>query len=190
MSGSLTVFCGGMYAEKSTALIREGKRHIIAGRNVVFLKPAIDNRYSEESVVTHDGIEHKAINVEFYTDTNFIGDFVNIQEVINSDVVCIDEVQFFPDRIAMFIDELIYQGKQVYVAGLDMDRFSQPFGVVPELMARAEQVKKFHAVCQFCGSDAWVTLGTEKLKNSNQVNVSNDYVPACRTCAEHVGGVK
>src|SRR5699024_11207414 len=137
-----------------------------------------------------DGIEHKAINVVFDTFTGWVHDFVKLEEVENSDVVCIDEVQFFPYRITRFIDELLYQGKQVYVAGLDMDRFGKPFGIIPELMARAEHVNKFHAVCHFCGNDAWVSLGTDKLNNNNQINVSNDYVPACRSCAEKVGEIK
>ncbi len=190
MAGSLEVFTGGMFAEKSTALIREGRRNIIAGKKVVFLKPALDNRYAEESVVTHDGVEHKAINVRFDNFSGRIATFYKLTEVMEANVVCIDEVQFFPKTILPMIDKLVYSGKKVVVAGLDMDRFGKPFGIVPELMARAEKVKKFHAVCGFCGSDAWVSLGTENLKNNNQVNVSNDYIPACRTCAEMEGGIK
>lgn len=196
MAGSLTVFTGSMYAEKSTALIREGKRHLIAGRKVVFIKPMVDNRYSVDSVVTHDGVEHKAINVEI-TKLPFndeYGFFVKREEQVklkNADIICIDEVQFFPDDFLAYIDGWIYKrNKQVFVAGLDMDRFGKPFGIIPDLMARAETVKKFHAVCGFCGDDAWVTLGTEDLNNNNQVNVGNDYVPACRTCAEKEGGIK
>lgn len=186
MAGSLTVFTGGMFAEKSTALIREGKRHIIAGRKVVFLKPEIDNRYSDDSVVTHDGTEHKAITIGVNTKMNR-EEYLQIRD---SDVICIDECQFFTSKLFDMIDALIYEGKQIYVAGLDLDRFGKPFGIVPELMAKAEQVKKFHAVCGFCGKDAWVTLGTENLTNNKQVNVSNDYIPACRTCAEKEGGIK
>lgn len=194
MAGSLTVFTGGMFAEKSTALIREGKRHIIAGRNVVFLKPEIDDRYADDAVVTHDGTEHKAyrLSKEYAEDgsTSYFIDAEGKDSVKYADVVCIDEIQFFDYDFLEVIDEMIYKNKQVYVAGLDLDRFGKPFGIVPELMARAEKIKKFHAVCQFCGADAWVTLGTEKLNNNNQVNVNNDYVPACRTCAEKVGGIK
>lgn len=189
MAGSLTVFTGGMFAEKSTALIREGKRHLIAGRKVVFLKPAIDNRYAEDAVVTHDGTEHKAINLEFDNLIVYFSDEAR-KELRNAEVVCIDEIQFFPKAITYVLNELIYSGKKVVVAGLDMDRFGKPFGIIPELMARAETVKKFHAVCGFCGNDAWVTLGKDSLNNNNQVNVSNEYTPACRTCAEKEGGIK
>lgn len=188
--GRLELYVGGMFAEKSTALIRQGKRHILAGRKVVFIKPAIDNRYAEDAVVTHDGVEHKAIPVPFDEFTNTVDSFHLFPEVQEADVVCIDEVQFFPPNMIDKIDYLIYQGKKVYCAGLDMDRFGRPFGIVPILMARAEHVEKFHAVCKFCGSDAWVTIGTDKLQNDNQINVGNDYIPACRSCAYEHGGVK
>lgn len=195
MAGSLTVFTGGMFAEKSTALIREGKRHLIAGRKVVFLKPANDDRYADDSVVTHDGTEHKAINIDVEYDYIFDKYFFFVSpeenhEINSSEIICIDEIQFFPEEFLKRIDSWIYRGKQVFVAGLDLDRFGEPFGIIPELMARAETVKKFHAVCGFCGNDAWVSLGTENLNNNNQVNVGNEYVPACRTCAEKEGGIK
>jgi thymidine kinase len=193
--GRLELYVGGMFAEKSTALIRQGKRHILAGRKVVFLKPDIDNRYSDDEVVTHDGIAHKAIKVKIFKgypvgEQGTCQHLNRIPEVRSADVVCIDEIQFFPEAVIPMIDELIYSGKLVYCAGLDMDRFGRPFGIVPILMARAEHVEKFHAVCAFCGEDAWVTIGTDKLQNDEQVNVGNDYIPACRTCAYRYGGVK
>jgi thymidine kinase len=187
--GSLEIDCGGMFAEKSTNLIRKGKRHIIAGKKVVFLKPANDDRYSEEAVVTHDGVEHKAIPVYVGTDLDIVERFYLYPEVLEADVVCIDEVQFFPPVALEYIDELIYSGKTVYCAGLDLDRFGKPFGIVPSLMARAEKVTKHHAVCGFCGSDAWVSLGKDSLGNAEQVNVGNEYTPACRSCADEKGGI-
>lgn len=193
MAGSLELYVGGMFAEKSTNLLRQGKRHIYAGKKVVFLKPMIDNRYSEDAVVTHDGIEHKAISVFFDYEYNYVDDITDSSShpvIAEAEVVCIDEIQFFPPAIIKYIDELIYSGKKVYCAGLDMDRFAEPFPVVPLLMAKAEVVKKFQAVCNFCGSDAWVTIGTDKLQNNEKVNVGNDYVPACRSCADKIGGVR
>lgn len=187
--GSLEVHCGGMFAEKSTSLIREGKRHLLAGRKVMFIKPALDNRYSNDAVVTHDGIEHKAVNVSFDAFENRLDENF-IFEACESDVICIDEVQFFPQRMVYLIEELIYLGKRIYVAGLDMDRFGKPFGIMPYLMAKAEKVTKHHAVCSFCGSDAWVTVGTEALGNEDQVNVGNEYKPACRECADKQGGIR
>jgi thymidine kinase len=190
MVGKLELDVGGMFAEKSTNLIRKGKRKIRAGKKVVFLKPMNDNRYSNESVVTHDGIEHKAISVKFDDFTGWVENFLENPKVQEADVVCIDEIQFFPPMIIVNIEELLYSGKDVYCAGLDMDRFGKPFGVVPYLMAKAEVVTKHKAVCGFCGKDAWVTIGTDKLKNASQVNVGNDYIPACRACADDFGGVR
>ncbi|MDF2010242.1 thymidine kinase [Priestia megaterium] len=195
--GSLEVHCGGMFAEKSTSLIREGKRHLLAGRKVIFVKPAVDDRYSTDEVVTHDGVKHKAIRFRIgedgglYAVGNGSEDFKRINnELLNADVICIDEVQFFPEEMLMLINSLIYLGKRIYVAGLDMDRFGKPFGIMPYLMAKAEKVTKHHAVCSFCGSDAWVTVGTEALGNEEQVNVGNEYKPACRTCADKHGGIR
>jgi thymidine kinase len=188
MAGMLEVHVGGMFAEKSTNLQRQGKRHALAGKKVVFLKPAIDNRYGEDVVATHDGAKMDALKI--YYAGHIVEKFHLFPEVQEADVVCIDEVQFLPNLAVNYIDELIYSGKKVYVAGLDMDRFGEPFGIVPYLMARAEHVYKHQAVCNFCGKDAWVTIGTEELKNDEQVNVGNDYVPACRTCADEKGGVR
>jgi thymidine kinase len=191
--GKLELDVGGMFAEKSTNLIRKGKRQIYAGKKVVFLKPAIDNRYAEDAVVTHDGVSYKAIPVFFDYDLNYVDDITPTSShpaIREADVVCIDEIQFFPPLIIQYIEELLYAGKDVYCAGLDMDRFGKPFGVVPYLMAKAEVVTKHHAVCKFCGEDAWVTIGTDELQNDNQVNVGNDYIPACRSCAYEHGGVK
>lgn len=203
MAGKLEIDTGGMYAEKSTNLIRKAKRKIRAGKKVVFLKPAIDDRYSQDEVVTHDGVAYKANPVKFEEST---GDNVKhpvtgelmpkgwmfyypVDEVTEADIICIDEVQFFPEVFTELIDFWLYEGKDVYAAGLDLDRFGKPFGIVPYLLARAEVVTKHSAVCAFCGSDAWVTIGTENLTNNSQVNVGNDYVPACRTCAAKEGGV-
>jgi thymidine kinase len=193
MIGKLEMDVGSMFAEKSTNLIRKGKRKIRAGKKVVFLKPALDNRYSDEAVVTHDGVEHKAINVFFDSFLNYLDDISPSSShpaIREADIVCIDEIQFFPPLITKYIEELIYAGKDVYCAGLDMDRFGKPFGVVPYLMAKAELVTKHQAVCGFCGSDAWVSLGTAGLINTSQVNVGNDYIPACRGCADNHGGVR
>lgn len=193
MAGKLELDVGGMFAEKSTNLIRKGKRKLRAGKKVVFLKPSIDNRYSFETVMTHDGTEHDAINIAVDLEDNCCDDFgyfTIYPSIRDADVVCIDEIQFFPEIAITYIDELLRLGKDVYCAGLDMDRWGKPFGIVPYLMARAEEVTKHHAVCHFCGNDAWVSLGTEKLKNNNQVSIGNDFVPACRTCADKFGGVR
>lgn len=171
-----------MFAEKSTALQRHGKRYMLAGKKVVFLKPSIDNRYSEDFIVTHDGKKVEAINIQI-TNENKVGIPLDLFE---ADVVCIDEVQFFPNQMITHIEKLIEQGKKVFVAGLDMDRYGKPFGIVPYLMAKADHVTKHHAVCVFCGENAWVSLEVSK-DSDTQVKVGNDYKPACRQCAYERG---
>ncbi len=190
VTGTLTLDVGGMFAEKSTALQRHGKRFMLAGKKVVFLKPAVDDRYSEDEIVTHDGQRVKAINVDITDDERFYVFEHELKKIKSADVICIDEVQFFPASFIKYINGWLYKGKKVFCAGLDLDRFGEPFGIVPDLMARAEVVNKHHAVCAFCGSDAWVTIGTDEIKNSDTVNVGNDYKPACRACAAKHGGIK
>ncbi|MEH6872618.1 thymidine kinase [Bacillus safensis] len=174
---------GSMFAEKSTALQRHGKRYMLAGKKVVFLKPSIDNRYSEDSIVTHDGKKVDAINIQITNKGEMCIPFHLLNE---ADVVCIDEVQFFPSQMIEHIERLIEQGKKVFAAGLDMDRYGKPFGIVPYLMAKADHVIKHHAVCVFCGEDAWVSLEVSNDSNT-QVKVGNDYKPACRQCAYERG---
>jgi thymidine kinase len=185
--GRLELYVGGMFAEKSTTLVRQGNRHLLAGRKVVFLKPAIDKRYDDDFVVTHDGQKVKALNVKFNEFS--VEDFTQFPEVIEADVVCIDEIQFFPEATIQLIERLVYQGKKVYCSGLDLDKFGRPFGIVPTLMAKAEHVEKFHAVCADCGDDAWVTVQTKEMEGV--VNIGNDYRPVCRQCSvKYIGGAE
>jgi thymidine kinase len=185
--GRLEVYTGGMFAEKSTNLQRQGKRHMLAGKKVIFLKPAIDDRYGNEWVTTHDGQSIKALNIVFDNFTNTVDSFQYFKEVQEADVVCIDEVQFFPEHMLQKIEYLINRGKKVYVAGLDMDKEGNPFGIMPYLMARAEHVEKFQAVCSDCGKDAWVSV--ETARKDGQVNIGNEYKPVCRSCStKYIGG--
>lgn len=185
--GKLVVYCGGMFAEKSTSLIRQAKRHRMAGDNVIILKPEIDNRYGDDSICTHDGTKVLAKNVVFDSFTNTVDSFHLWQEVKEVSVVCIDEVQFFPQNILAKIEHLIYSGKTVYVSGLDMDKTGMPFETMMILMGRAEEVHKLQAVCRDCGVDAWVTV--ETVKQEGRVNIGNAYKPVCRACStRYIGG--
>ncbi|MCS0827437.1 thymidine kinase [Cytobacillus firmus] len=185
--GHLELYVGGMFAEKSTNLIRQGKRHLMAGRNVAFIKPYIDGRYGEDVVATHDGIQHYADSVKYDDFTGSMEDFTKRKQVEMADVVCIDEVQFFPQQILKLIDKLIYSGKIVYCSGLDMDKTGKPFEVSMLLMGRAEEVHKVQAVCRDCGNDSWVTVETKKMEG--RVNIGNDYKPVCRACStKYIGG--
>ncbi|MEY8748918.1 thymidine kinase [Alkalicoccobacillus gibsonii] len=170
----LTVIVGGMFSGKSTELQRQGKRHMLQGHNVYYVKPRTDNRYSKDEIVTHEGTKVDCISIE--SDGSII-QFMPF----NTDVVLIDEVQFFSDRLLGQIEVLLRSGIRVYCSGLDMDFEGRPYGITPYLMALADEVNKLHAVCDKCGNDAYVT--PRKVDNKEQLLVgSSEYYPLCRSC--------
>lgn len=178
---SLTVNVGGMFSGKSTELQRQGERHILAGHRVLFIKPDMDTRYSKTEVVTHKGQKVEAMNIPIYSD---LTECIKPNEV---DVVLIDEVQFFDKSILHSIWWLLDNDVKVYASGLDMDFLGEGFPTTEKLMAMADVVQKFHAVCEVCGEDAVVTAK----RNFQEEDVSSDvvklgaketYIPMCRSC--------
>lgn len=186
MAGKLEVYCGGMFAGKSTELQRQGRRQELAGRSVVYLKPSVDVRDGLNESKTHEGRKVNAVTVQTDLETSYTANTLKMDAVNAADVVCIDEIQFFPVAFIRQIEALIKLGKIVYVAGLDMTKWGEPFMITCKLMARAEVVKKFSAVCSVCGGDAWVSV--EVNQKEGVFNVGNDYVPMCRTCANNYWG--
>lgn len=182
MDARLEVYCGGMFAGKSTELQRQGKRQELAGQNVVYLKPGIDTRDGENLSSTHDGKAVNAITVRMDRQANTMENVINIIPVLKADVVCIDEIQFFPTFFIRQVQKLLDLGKVVLVAGLDLDKKGRPFHITMELMARAEVVKKFTAICDSCGTSAWVSVETKR--HEDTIAVGNDYRPMCRACAK------
>lgn len=176
----LVVNVGGMFSGKSTELLRQGERHMRAGHNVVFIKPKTDNRYSDTEIVTHNGqsvmanIADPAESILKYAEEG-------------TDVVLIDEVQFFTKRIIPSIWCLLDRGISVYCSGLDMDFLGDGFETVNELMAIADEVNKLHAVCKHCGEDA-VMSAKKNFHDFSQaherVELGSDdlYIPLCRQC--------
>ncbi|MEC1392873.1 thymidine kinase [Bacillus velezensis] len=146
-SGWLELICGSMFSGKSEELIRRVKRATYAKQEVKVFKPAIDNRYSEEAVVSHNGT---SMTSHVISSSAEIWD--HISEI--TDVIAVDEVQFFGESIIGDLSSLADKGYRVIAAGLDMDFRGEPFGVVPNLMAVAESVTKLQAVCSVCGSPA------------------------------------
>lgn len=178
-SGWLEVICGSMFSGKSEELIRRVRRATFAKQDVKVFKPAIDNRYSDEAVVSHNGTSVIAIPVHSATEI-----FTYISE--QTDVIAIDEVQFFDEQIVGVVQTLAARGYRVIVAGLDQDFRGEPFGPVPTLMAIAESVTKLQAVCTVCGSPA---SRTQRLINGQPasyydpiilVGASESYEPRCR----------
>ncbi|MEG7334687.1 thymidine kinase [Bacillus sp. 0102A] len=146
-SGWLELICGSMFSGKSEELIRRVKRATYAKQEVRVFKPVIDNRYSEDAVVSHNGTSMKSYVISSAAD---IWDHISER----TDVIAVDEVQFFDQAIVEALSSLADKGYRVIAAGLDMDFRGEPFGVVPDIMAIAESVTKLQAVCSVCGSPA------------------------------------
>lgn len=172
--GSIEVVCGSMFSGKTEELIRRMKRAQFAKLRVEIFKPAIDVRYSEEEVVSHDRRTILSTPVESSASILLLANDV--------DVVGIDEAQFFDMGIVDVCNELANRGIRVIVAGLDMDFKGQPFGPMPNLMAIAEDVYKTHAICVQCGDLAYVS---HRLVDSDRrvlLGETAEYEPLCRHC--------
>lgn len=143
-SGSIEVICGCMFSGKTEELIRRLRRATIAKQNVEIFKPAIDTRYDDDDVVSHNKTAIRSTPVQFASDILLLAG--------DSDVIGIDEAQFFDDEIVDVSRKLANSGKRVIVAGLDMDASGKPFGPMPNLLAIAEFVTKLHAICTISGS--------------------------------------
>ncbi|MGQ9456835.1 MAG: thymidine kinase [Anaerolineae bacterium] len=185
-SGQVEVICGSMFSGKTEELIRRVRRAQIARQKVQVFKPIIDNRYGTEQVSSHNGMHWDAIPVDRAE---------RILELVDDDtnVVAIDEAQFFNWEIAHVCEVLADQGVRVIVAGLDMDFRGEPFGPMPLLMAQAERVDKLQAICVRCGRPA---SRTQRLINGRPASVddpvilvgaSEVYEARCRHCHEVPG---
>ena len=179
--GYIEAVVGPMYSGKSEELRRRLKRAKIAKQEVIVFKPCIDNRYSKEDVVSHSGISIRAIAINH---TEEIHKYITDE----TQVVGIDEVQFFDEGIVAVALELADKGIRVIAAGLDLDFKAEPFGPVPELLARAEFVDKLQAVCVKCGAPA---TRTQRLINKEParyddpiilVGATESYEARCRKC--------
>ncbi len=145
--GWIEVVCGSMFSGKTEELIRRVRRAKIARQKVQVFKPALDTRYAAEKVTSHNGLDTAAVPVE---STRALLELVEP----DTNVVAIDEVQFFDLDIVSVCQLLAERGRRVIVAGLDMDFRGEPFGPMPLLMAEAEQVEKLQAICVVCGTPA------------------------------------
>jgi thymidine kinase len=170
-----------MFSGKSEELIRRVKRALIARQRVRVFKPRLDTRYHESQVVSHDGERVEAIPV------------ANAQEMEaylspRPEVVAVDEVQFLDRGLLPLVERLAQEGVRVILAGLDLDFRGEPFGLMPELLARAEFVEKLTAICPRCGAPA---TRTQRLVNGRPARYSDPvilvgaqehYEPRCRAC--------
>lgn len=164
--GSIEVICGSMFSGKTDELIRRLRRAVIARQKVQVFKPAIDVRYAVEKVTSHAGADFSAIPVEKS------GDILAKIEP-DTTVIGIDEAQFFDEGILEVTRQLADRGIRVLVAGLDQDFRGEPFGPMPALMAKAEQVDKLRAICIVCGEPA---SRTQRLVNGKPARYDDPVV--------------
>lgn len=178
-TGRVELICGSMFCGKTEELIRRVRRAIIGKQQVQVFKPSLDDRFGIESVTSHDGQTIHARPIVLPSEI-----FALLEPTTT--VIAIDEVQFFDTSIVDVVETLAGQGLRVVLAGLDMDFRGEPFGPMPQLMCRAEEVVKLHAICVICGEQA---SRTQRLVNGQPahyndpvilVGASEKYEARCR----------
>ena len=179
--GWIEVICGSMFAGKTEELIRRINRIHYAKKTVIVFKPKMDNRYDEKAVVSHSNKRVDSIPISSSSEV-----LEHIKELPYA--VAFDEAQFFDHGLINIIERLANSGVRVIVAGLDMDFRAEPFGIMPEILARAEYVTKLQAICQVCGAPA---TRTQRIINGHPadyddpiilVSASEKYEARCRHC--------
>lgn len=173
-SGWIEVIAGCMFSGKTEELIRRLRRAKIAKQKVIILKPTIDNRYSPDKIVSHSEQSLPSINI------------LNASEILelakDSQVIGIDEAQFFDESIIDMANKLANEGKRVVIAGLDQDYRGIPFGPMPQLLAIAEYITKTLAICVVCGNPADKTQRKVSSPEQIVIGASDLYEARCRNC--------
>jgi thymidine kinase len=172
--GWLEVICGSMFSGKTEELIRRLTRARIARQQVEIFKPALDTRYHELDVVSHNQTSIRSTPIQFASDLLLLG--------AGCDVVGIDEAQFFDSALPEVCNQLADRGIRVICAGLDMDFAGRPFGPMPALLAVAEYVTKVHAVCVRCGDPAAYSFRLAASEDRVLLGETDSYEARCRAC--------
>ncbi|TZF85994.1 thymidine kinase (plasmid) [Pedobacter sp. BS3] len=173
-SGNIEVICGSMFSGKTEELIRRLRRAQIARLQVEIFKPKTDTRYDEDAVVSHNKTTIPSTPVDHSSSILLLGS--------STQVVGIDEAQFFDEGLPEVCSILANRGIRVIVAGLDMDYSGRPFGPMPALMAIAEDVTKVHAICARCGNPAGYSYRTITSDAKILLGEKESYEPRCRAC--------
>ena len=174
-AGWIEVIAGSMFSGKSEELIRRLRRAKIARQKVQVFKPDIDSRFSDDHIVSHSEMRHESTKIR------------NASEVLTqlepgTEVVGIDEAQFFDDALVGVANELAGRGIRVIIAGLDQDYTGKPFEPMPQLLAIAEYITKTHAICMRCGQPANYSQRTFESEERVAVGASDKYEARCRAC--------
>ncbi|QXD14536.1 thymidine kinase [Rhodocaloribacter litoris] len=172
--GWIEVICGSMFSGKTEELIRRLRRARIARQRVEIFKPALDNRFAADAVVSHDENAIPSTPVDAAAQILLFAG--------RADVVGIDEAQFFDLTLVEVCERLARDGRRVIVAGLDQDYLGRPFEPIPQLMAVAEYVTKLHAVCVVCGAPANHSQRLVREGGRVLLGAKETYEPRCRRC--------
>jgi thymidine kinase len=173
-TGWIEVVCGSMFSGKTEELIRRLKRAQIANMRVEIFKPAVDTRYDEHDVVSHDASRIRSTPVSASQNILLLADEV--------EVVGIDEAQFFDEGIVEVSETLARSGVRVIIAGLDMDFSGKPFGPMPQILATADYITKLHAICVRCGNIANFSYRKTDQTQKVMLGETESYEPRCRSC--------
>jgi thymidine kinase len=173
--GWIEVITGSMFSGKSEELIRRLRRAQIAKQNVQIFKPALDNRFSDDAIVSHSEMKIPSTNVSTAAEL-----LSKVQP--QTEVVGVDEGQFFDAELPAVLSKLADEGKRVIVAGLDTDYLGKPFEPMPQLLAIAEYITKTLAICMVCGGPANHTQRLVASKERVLVGASGTYEARCRHC--------
>ena len=173
-AGWIELICGSMFSGKTEELIRRIIRAQIAKQDTAIFKPQLDNRYSNEEIVSHNNRKIKSIIVRKSSEIpDLIGD---------ATVIGIDEAQFFDDDIVHICKDLASKNKRIIIAGLEKDYLGNPFGQMPKLMVEAEYVTKVLAICVSCGNPANFSFRITSESSQILVGETDKYEARCRKC--------
>jgi thymidine kinase len=176
-TGWIEAISGSMFSGKSEELIRRLRRAEIAKQRVQIFKPALDDRYEENHIVSHSQMKLRSIPVRDAED-------LLTQVDDRADVIGVDEAQFFDERLVEVCIRLANRGKRVLVAGLDLDYRGKPFDPMPQILATAEYVDKQLAICMVCGAPANYTQRLTKSQEQIEIGAAGMYEARCRYCFE------
>jgi thymidine kinase len=175
--GWIEVVCGPMFSGKSEELIRRLRRAEIARQRVQIFKPAIDQRYSEDHIVSHSDLKIRSEAVRNAAELEQKLD-------LRSEVIGIDEAQFLGPEVVELVVRLADMGKRIIIAGLDTDYLGRPFHPMPELLAVADEITKALAICMQCGNPAKHTQRLIASEDLVVVGAAGLYEARCRRCFE------
>src|SRR5258708_2962923 len=174
-AGWIEVIAGSMFSGKSEELIRRLRRAKIARQKVQVFKPEIDSRFSDNQIVSHSEMRHESANIRAAAE-------VLAKVEADTEVVGIDEGQFFDNNLVNVANELAGRGVRVIIAGLDQDYTGKPWEPMPQLLAIAEYITKTHAICMKCGQPANYSQRTFDSEERVAVGASDKYEARCRRC--------